>query len=321
MLKSSKQYIKENVGHGFIHINGKYPYVAELNNILISGNKGIAYCFTTEGDLLADSVLHPRMLETCIKEYGFSIDSIKEMKGSYLSLVGVWATRFYHWVMEYLPRILIAQKAGFKGNYIIPEGVKFIDQTLNLIGIDKTKLVYYDGKTWLIEKLYLPEVVTPEKELKKFPQLINDLRNSFIPKPTKERGRRILLNRKQNLRKVRIVNEKELIELLSYYNFENIYMEDFNFADQVKIASESNCLIAQHGAGMVHTLFMQKNSLIIELFSPYYIPPSMLPAIEILGHDYHMVTGPFTYFTPYNYGENIYAFLDVIEVILKKHLS
>jgi capsular polysaccharide biosynthesis protein len=61
-------------------------------------------------------------------------------------------------------------------------------------------------------------------------------------------------------------NEDEVRTLLQRYDFETIYFEDYSLKEQITIASEAEIMIAPHGSGATHSLFMDEGSLLIELF-------------------------------------------------------
>jgi len=242
-------------------------------------------------------------------------------KGKYLALNGMWSS-FWHWMMENIIKAIIAMEAGFDGYYIIPH-YKFAKESLELIGISPDMIIPYDGKTWLLETLYIPQPITGGQELKKFPVLIQKMRDKFLRAAgsSNNTSERIYIARPQNAVR-RIVNEPELTELLNRYNFKQIVMEDYPLKEQIRIASEADCVIAPHGAGMVHTLFMQPESLVLELFSPMYINPCMFPVIDYLKHRYYMILSNSSYcIGEYPHQFDIEANIPMIELTLKRELK
>jgi len=68
-----------------------------------------------------------------------------------------------------------------------------------------------------------------------------------------------------------LLNEKELLEEMSRREGARVSgycFEDLDFAEQVRIISESDILIGMHGAGMAHLFFLRPGSTLIEIF-PY----------------------------------------------------
>ena len=78
--------------------------------------------------------------------------------------------------------------------------------------------------------------------------------------------RRIFVARRKASKIRRVLNEDEVRTLLQRYNFEAIYFEDYSLKEQITIACEAEMMIAPHGSGATHSLFMDEGSLLIELF-------------------------------------------------------
>jgi len=53
------------------------------------------------------------------------------------------------------------------------------------------------------------------------------------------------------------------------------FTENQPFIEQIRIMERSNILISPHGAGLVHVMFMPKNSALIEVFYKYGYPPNL----------------------------------------------
>lgn len=117
----------------------------------------------------------------------------------------------------------------------------------------------------------------------------------------------------------KIVNETELLELLEEYNFETVIMEHKSLKDQIELMANSDWLIGGSGAGIFHCLFMPESSFIIELFSPYYINPCMLSAVELLRHNYFPITSPHN--GEYKFGSDIQAPINLIGLTLRNQLQ
>jgi len=71
-----------------------------------------------------------------------------------------------------------------------------------------------------------------------------------------------------------IVNEDECIEMLYRwcaergYTFNAVELETLDIHYQIRLFSEATMIVAQHGAGLVNTIFDTKKSLVVELYSP-----------------------------------------------------
>jgi capsular polysaccharide biosynthesis protein len=224
----------------------------------------------------------------------FTAECGPKKPGSYLWLWNMRAYNIWHWIMEALPKVVMVQESGFDGFYIIPEvtdNAEYIYASLELIGIAPNRIKSYDGTPWCVERLYLPETMNGIHQIAKYPKIISKLRHQFIDAcstlcyPLD----RIYIARESPSLSRRIDNELQLMELLFKYGFQRVVMENFSLKKQIAIAAGANFLVAPHGAGMVHCLFMKPQSLVIEMFPSTYINPCMLPVIDHLKHRYFMI--------------------------------
>jgi len=118
----------------------------------------------------------------------------------------------------------------------------------------------------------------------------------------------------------RVVNEEALWAILAGFGFQKVVMEDMALGEQIRLAASADNLVAPHGAGMVHCLFMPANSLVIELFSSNYLNPCMLPVISHLQHRYFMVPSPAIPGQTDCRGD-IKAYLPMVEMTLRRELT
>jgi Glycosyltransferase 61 len=298
--------------------------VSVLDNIYVVGRN--ALLLTQSGHILRESVVYSH-IEQAID--ALEIDEISEknvfrMCGEFLPLCGCWSEGFWHWMMEYVPIILHAQMAGFNGYYMIsPYAPQFVLDTILLLGINPKQVVLYDGTPWLVEKIYLPQRLPASEGLFHYPGSIKLLREAFLNAPgitDKAIKKNTYISRADATKGRKIVNEEQLIELLKKYNFHIICMSNLSIREQINLAANTNILIGPHGAGMAHCVFMPLRSTVIELFSPQYIVPCMLPVAAYLKQSYHMVLPRFVG-NEYQYGENIEANLALVETILSAILG
>ena len=83
--------------------------------------------------------------------------------------------------------------------------------------------------------------------------------------------------KKSNYVNYRMDNYKYLEDFFEKYNFEIIdninefYAFSENFIDQINFFNEVKTLISVSGSGLTNSLFMQKNTNLIELITPFNI--------------------------------------------------
>lgn len=77
--------------------------------------------------------------------------------------------------------------------------------------------------------------------------------------------RRVYIHRDGNTAR-RIANFDEIIPVLEKHNITAICLDKMSLAEQVELFSKLDLVIAEHGAGLVNTMFMRPGSVVIEMF-------------------------------------------------------
>jgi capsular polysaccharide biosynthesis protein len=295
--------------------------VACVHNITLCPH-GLAVA--EEKTALLDSMFYLFNLESIYEElqrYYIQGGSIQRLRGDYVCLFGTWCDGFWHWIIEYMQRALIAENAGFKGDYLISaKAPRFVEESLQMIGISQERLLSFDiQKPVKVEKLWLPEKPSVRYSEKHLFTLCM-LRNRILSKVEIRRSRsRVYISRKNARNFRRIVNESELLDLLLPYRFEEVIMESLSFKKQIELMASADWLIGGSGAGIVHGLFMPLRSNIVELFSPKYINPCTLDVFKMLLHEYTMIPGYNN--RNYRWGEDIEAHLPVLKYHLERRFG
>ena len=99
------------------------------------------------------------------------------------------------------------------------------------------------------------------------PQIVSDFYKNSIDDLNIKPYKNVYLSRKDN----RGLVDSKIIE--TYFNnngFEIIYAEDFaNFEEQINYFYKVKTLISVSGSGLTNSIFMQSNTLILEIMTPY----------------------------------------------------
>lgn len=179
-----------------------------------------------------------------------------------------WGTiNYYHWVVESLPRLLVLQQARPDCVLLLPAGVpQYIRDTIALFGFERILelavgqviearnlwFVGHPGNFWLQDAQLLQRV---------------QMRVKSCFHLTKEPAyRRVYISRSRAAYR-KLANEEEVLALVITAGFDVYYFEEMTFAQQVELMHETQILLAQHGASLTNLLWMQPNSIVIELLN------------------------------------------------------
>jgi capsular polysaccharide biosynthesis protein len=183
---------------------------------------------------------------------------------SYVLTFDHWSKiNYYHWIVDSLPRILLAKKNSTDPVFLLPENPPhFITASLKELGIEKVRFIR-KNEYLSFEKLYVQQYAAAPGQHHKL--LLAELRSAFLQKNTSPVGTgKIYVSRgKQAVRK--IANEDPLLEIVKKEGFRVVYFEDHTLAEQIAIMRTARILVSSHGANMTNMLFMPENATIFEL--------------------------------------------------------
>lgn len=261
-----------------------------INNAIVSGNPPLIFCFNHDG-VLSYIIDESTNYEHTVTAINFNRDLVISPRIKYNNcalLNNLWCDNYFHWICESLPRLFILERHGFKGGFVVPAGKHYVKTSLLLCGITEDRIIEYDIP-YVAEKLWITDKFAYTK-LTEYHSLIGALRRKLTSpinrRLKKHSGLRVYIKRTH---KRRVANEDDLLSLINRYDFVTLTMEGMDLRDQIELMVNADVLLAPHGAGMVNCLFMPRNSLVIELFSPFYVNPTCMPIISYLNHRYYMV--------------------------------
>jgi capsular polysaccharide biosynthesis protein len=190
--------------------------------------------------------------------------------GSVLVLAVAPGENYYHWLLQCLPRLFLAEQAGVNldtiSAFVVNQGGSFISETLDLLGIPAQKRYLLHRNTHLKARQLIVPSIPPGGNPPKW--TLDYLRQQFLKNSSenKEMLRVYISRRKAKTR--RFTNEDTVEAALSEHHFQRVYLEDLTFVDQVNLMQQSSVLVAMHGAGLANITFCQPRTKIVEIFSP-----------------------------------------------------
>lgn len=184
---------------------------------------------------------------------------------------------YFHWMLDLLPRFELLRQAGITPDqvdyYLVDAKHPFQKESLAKLGIP-------------LEKTLSPQVV-PHLEARSllipsFPASISwmpewacEFLNQTFLKPTIEHrqpNRRLYISRSQaGVR--RLINEAQVLRALTPWGFEAIQLERLSVQEQANLFAQAEVIVTLHGSGLTNLVFCQRDTTVIELFSPEYVYP------------------------------------------------
>ncbi len=199
-----------------------------------------------------------------------------KLKGTVAYLSNPDPTNYYHWMCRTLPLIRIYQKFFdlkeidffYVGQFSLSN---FHIESLTKAGIALSKVTH---EACTADRLLIAitnrsiEFGDPiNKEAYFFSRkLFYD--NSKFNSMTKKK--RIYVKR-GNVSRRKVINETQIITLLEKYGFEVVAMDNKRVQEQAEIFSQSEAIVAAHGAALTNLLFIQPGVKVIELIPYGYV--------------------------------------------------
>jgi hypothetical protein len=207
---------------------------------------------------------------------------------------------FYHWMMEYLPKLrfleLYREKTGEEPLILLESSPpNFVFDTLETAGYDSSCYAEWNEDRANVETLVLsthrPHVFNYRHPSRSdYNPSYADLRwlrerirsNALISEDERSSSRRIYVSRQKARRGRKIVNYEEALDVLERYDFEPHVLEDYSFEEQVRLFAEAEVVMGPHGAGLLNCIFADSPT-VMELFPDSVIKPHFYYLAEIFG--------------------------------------
>lgn len=216
-----------------------------------------------------------------------------QLKGRYVSLLG-WSGKDYgHWLIDILTRIALIKEGYNELLFLVAEPLEtYMWESLDLLGIARDQIIPVSSGWYGLDRLLIchPQqryMVPKGDHLLEFAGRLKD--GAIGSRITSEASKRIYVSRNHTRRK--IVNEQDILPILSEYGFERVFAEDLKLKDQVKLFNETRFLLGPHGAGMNNDIFCQPGAVLIELYNPVRYNWCVREVANIMGHEHWFMFG------------------------------
>ncbi|MCS7153750.1 MAG: glycosyltransferase family 61 protein [Bacteroidia bacterium] len=205
-----------------------------------------------------------------------------------------WANNYSHWFIDCMPRLLSVR--GYeKYSVLLPSDYqRFAKDTLEALGV-KAIIPLERRFYYKVRRLILPDMPAFDS-LANYYSDIAALRQRFLATwgKSSDPKLRIYLSRAKASRR-KVINEQELLPVLSEYGFSIITTEGWSLAEQVSLFSQAEVLLSIHGAGLMNLLWMPEKSTIVEIVSASHVqqaPPLFMYANHARLYYYIAPTAP-----------------------------
>lgn len=201
-----------------------------------------------------------------LRKYMFAKKVQAPVDKRYILIHDFWSYgNYYHWIVDTLPRLKIVREELKQDNYALilhEKHARFIDAILKYYEV-KNIFTIKDDEYLAVKELLVPYYLAGPGHI--HPQSVFEIKQYFLQRiePGVKKERIYVSRGKQKVR--RILNEAEVLALLSQYGFETVYWEDCTFEQQVQYARQARYMVSSHGANLTNLMFMPEGAKVLEI--------------------------------------------------------
>ena len=203
------------------------------------------------------------------------------------SLINPWGRHnsYYHWFLDYLPVVFAVEKyvslTGKPVKLLVPSNLKeWQSKSLSLLGYERDSLLpFTPGRGYISIKArsvvassshrcQTPASVHRTKAGVPFdavsPGAVAELKERLSPKKSDLGAvlpQKILISRREATSR-RLINEDEVLSLLSRHGFEAVTLDGLSLSTQIELFKNATHIVAVHGAGLTNILHSYQASVL-----------------------------------------------------------
>jgi hypothetical protein len=220
----------------------------------------------------------------------------QRLRGSALSVASASSCSYYHWLLDELPRLLLATSESFN-SIICSRDSSQHRQALEMIGTQGKQIVYTDtnrrlpGNHYSADILIAPSYISPVGEPSPLlVKLLKDFAKSVVSESITYPAKIYISRSKARGR--RLLNEEKLYPILEAAGFRVINLEDLTWHEQINLFHNAQEIISPHGAGLANIVFCSNAPKVIELFHSSYVHWCFWKLAHLVGARYIPIALP-----------------------------
>lgn len=189
-----------------------------------------------------------------------------------------------HWLVDFLPRLLLLRTLGIKGKYVFTDRIPdYAWQFFKILGIDESDIVTYNPLTECVEleRAYVPAYLRSEDQ---FSPLIASTQR-FFPLSKQVEGKRIYVARGDFRDNQKIINDELVMKSVLSFGFDIIYPHKVTIEQQIEVFSKASIVVGEYGSAMHNTLFCHPGTKVVLLQSNQVLSMIQVGLGNALSHE------------------------------------
>ena len=278
------------------------PWLVAFEDVLVHGDAGIV----SAGDWVVTDTLQrtsPQAHGYTATEDGIVLaarDHVRELPGTWLSLLGGDYGSYYNWTLEGLGRLAAANASVLDQApaLLVPKlapGLQRDGFDLSGIAEERSIRTIGAGDTVRVERMLVPwSLVGFHRPHPLLGPYFNRLSHAAAPDPG-DLPARVYLDRRGLDRRPGapscLLNEDEIIAALAPRGFVAVRLETLSLAGQIALFAAAETIVAPHGMGLTNLVYADPGCRVIELHMDSTVNWCFRTLSAALGHHYDAVAG------------------------------
>ncbi|HEX6044433.1 MAG TPA: glycosyltransferase family 61 protein [Pyrinomonadaceae bacterium] len=183
-----------------------------------------------------------------------------------LWITNYWSTGYFHWLADALTRLFAVRDRVNDLLLVLPGSYQDLEYVKSSLAVFGVHTVDFIDENEFVEcrNLIMPSHTAPPGHY--HAEAIRGVRNTVLAAygDRISEGDRVYISR-ERAGKRRIVNEDEILPILSSFGFQTVRTEELSFEQQVRVCSRARYVVSNHGAGLTNMLFMRDGGSVLEL--------------------------------------------------------
>jgi len=239
-------------------------FILKIPNGSVYSAQGIVF---TKNTLIEELIWPWSPLKWSLDELS-SIPLSKRINGTIAVLAQEGYRNYYHWLLEILPKIALLEEsaADYDWLYLPQMDLPFQRETLNLLGIDTSKIIETTPDTHIeVSMLIAPSFASRSCYTPNWiAQYLRERLMANIQKDP-ESPKKLFISRSLASQR-RIINECEIEHYLGAKGFTTVHLETLSVQEQHSFFHNATMIVALHGAGLANILFSEPGTKVVEIF-------------------------------------------------------
>jgi len=176
--------------------------------------------------------------------------------GTVLVARGVSSRNFYHYIVDQVPRIILAQKHQLSfDKVLIDKGANYQKIILKQLGIQDSQCITLEDNEYLdAETIICPTYPYDGRISPLSTSYLAELGKRFPDNSNTSTYEKLFINRREK----RILSDSKTVEFIKNSGFKEVFLEDYTLIDQIRLFRCAREIIAIHGAGLTNLVFVDR---------------------------------------------------------------